>query len=96
MGSFFQKVASVDPIAQAFNLPGSKSYVNSQIQSHMGSTTGPYAGVTPTLAGANAGYLPGGPGAIAGWQAPQPWHQGGFLRCIAGHRILDAFGLRRE
>ncbi len=37
-----------------------------QTQAPSGQTQGPYTGVTPTLAGANAGYQAGGPGAIGG------------------------------
>jgi hypothetical protein len=76
---FFGKLASVDPIAQALNLPGSHDYVNAQINAHMPSTAGPYSGQAPTLAGANAGYAPGGPGADPMWRQAQPWHQGGLL-----------------
>lgn len=81
---FFGKLASVDPLAQAFNLPGSHDYANAQIRAHMPSTAGPYSGQAPTLAGANAGYLPGGPGADPMWRQPQPWHQGGLLGAMQG------------
>ena len=75
MGSnnFFSKLASVDPVAQAFHLPGSQSYKQGQASAQAGASAqvgGPYSGVTPTLAGANAGYAPGGPGATVGWR---PW-----------------------
>jgi hypothetical protein len=69
MGSFFQKMASYDPLAHALHLPGANKYEQQQASAANGrSGGGPYAGVTPTLAGANAGYAPNGPGANAGWQ----------------------------
>lgn len=78
MGStnFFSKLASVDPIAQALNLPGAHKYAQAQAQD-VQSNAGPYAGQTPTLAAANAGYAPGSTaqGAQAGWtpiQATSP------------------------
>lgn len=65
MGSsnFFAKLASVDPLAQALHLPGSNKYAQQEAQdANSTGAVGPYAGVTPTLAGANSGYAPGGPG----------------------------------
>ncbi len=48
-----------------------------QTQAPSGQTQGPYTGVTPTLAGANAGYQAGGLGAIGGIpnapNAPNPY-----------------------
>jgi hypothetical protein len=66
--NFFSKLASYDPLAQAFNLPGSGKYAQQQQQNAAGaSSAGPYAGVAPTLAAANAGYAPGGPGSNPGY-----------------------------
>ena len=88
MGSFFEKVASVDPVAQALHLPGSTSYENSQMQQQQQAAQanglGPYARVAPTLAAANAGYVQGGPGATPGWQPYQYKNQGGFLGTLQG------------
>lgn len=72
MGSdnFFSKVASIDPLAQALNLPGAHKYAQAVAQRNAGDTDvngGAYTGIAPTLAAANAGYKPGGPGAPAGW-----------------------------
>jgi hypothetical protein len=77
MGSdnFFSKIASIDPLAQALNLPGAHKYAQSQAQARAGQTDangGAYTGVAPTLAGANAGYAPGGPGATVGFAPTQP------------------------
>src|SRR5277367_1185280 len=78
MGStnFFSKLASVDPIAQALDLPGAHKYAQAQAQD-VQTNPGPYAGQTPTLAAANVGYAPGttAQGATPGWtpnQATQP------------------------
>jgi hypothetical protein len=73
MGSdnFFSKVASIDPLAQALHLPGSQKYAQAVAQRNAGATDvngGAYTGIAPTLAAANAGYTPGGPGAPVGWQ----------------------------
>jgi hypothetical protein len=73
MGSdnFFSKIASMDPLAQALNLPGAHKYAQAVAQRNAGATDvngGAYTGITPTLAAANAGYQPGGPGASPGWQ----------------------------
>lgn len=74
MGStnFFSKLASVDPLAQALNLPGAHKYAQAQAQD-VQSNAGPYAGQTPTLAAANVGYAPGttAQGAQAGWTPTQ-------------------------
>lgn len=77
MGSdnFFSKIASIDPLAQALDLPGAHKYAQSQAQDAAGQTDtngGAYTGIAPTLAGANAGYQPGGPGALAGFAPTQP------------------------
>jgi hypothetical protein len=88
MGTFFEKVASVDPVAQALHLPGSTSYENSQMQQQQQAAEanglGPYARVAPSLAGANAGYVQGGPGATPGWQPYQYQSQGGLLGKLQG------------
>lgn len=77
-GTFFSKLASVDPLAQALHLPGAGKYAQLQARDDAGSSgAGPYAGVTPTLAGANAGYLPGGPGANEHWTQWHPSAPGG-------------------
>ncbi len=81
--NFFSKIASIDPIAQALNLPGAHSYAQAQANAHLPASNGPYTGVTPTLAGANAGYAPGGPGANM-WTQPTPWHQGGLFGTLQG------------
>jgi hypothetical protein len=71
-GSFFaplQRLASHDPLAGALNLPGSHTYANYQNQRLMNSPYSintPYQGAAATLAGANAGYQAGGPGANVG------------------------------
>ena len=73
--SFFTKLASVDPIAQALDLPGAHKQAQAQAQRNAGQTDtngGAYTGIGATLAGANAGYAPGGPGAPAGWAPTQP------------------------
>jgi len=75
MGSFFTKLASVDPIAQALDLPGAHKQAQAQAQDAAGQTDtngGAYTGINPTLAGANAGYAPGGPGATVGFAPTQP------------------------
>lgn len=82
MGStnFFSKLASVDPLAQALHLPGSNKYAQAEASANAGSSAangGPYAGVAPTLAGANGGYSPGGPGSNADWHQWAPTQPGG-------------------
>jgi hypothetical protein len=77
MGSdnFFSKIASIDPLAQALDLPGAHKYAQSQAQDAAGQTDtngGAYTGVNATLAGANAGYAPGGPGSTPGFAPTQP------------------------
>lgn len=77
MGStnFFSKLASIDPLAQALNLPGAHKYAQAQAQSNAGATDtngGAYTGINATLAGANAGYAPGGPGSTPGFAPTQP------------------------
>jgi|ERR1700761_2167460 hypothetical protein len=80
MGSdnFFSKVASIDPLAQALNLPGAHKYAQSQAQD-VQTNAGPYAGVTPTLADANAGYAPGSADAQQGWTPNQATTPGNSL-----------------
>jgi hypothetical protein len=70
-GQFFaplQHLANDDPLAKTLNLPGSHTYANQQNQDieNMSMGQGGYAGVAPTLAGANAGYAAGGPGSTFG------------------------------
>lgn len=84
MGSsnFFSKFASIDPLAQALNLPGAHKYAQQQAKDEAGkagASGGAYTGVAPTLAGANAEYAPGGPGATVGWSQYQPHAQGGLF-----------------
>lgn len=65
MGSdnFFAKIASIDPIAHVLHLPGANTAANAEAEAANNTgAVGPYAGDTATLAGANAGYAPGGPG----------------------------------
>jgi len=88
MGSdnFFSKLASVDPLAQALDLPGAHKYAQSQAQDAAGQTDtngGAYTGIQASLAGANAGYAPGGPGATPGFMPTQPTG-GAFTRGILG------------
>lgn len=71
-GTFFSKIASYDPLAQALHLPGSQSYVNyKQAQAdenQPGAHSGPYSGVSPTLGAAQAGYAPDGAGSNSQWK----------------------------
>jgi hypothetical protein len=82
MGStnFFSKLASVDPLAQALDLPGAHKYAQAQAQD-VQTNPGPYAGQTPTLAAANAGYVPGSTaqGAQVGWTPNQMTTPGNAL-----------------
>jgi hypothetical protein len=81
--NFFSKIASMDPIAQALNLPGAHKYAQQQAQDEAGragASAGPYRGVTPTLAAANAGYTAGGPGATEGWQQYVPHDPSNFFQ----------------
>jgi hypothetical protein len=85
-GTFFSKVASMDPLANALHLPGADKYRQQQASANAGSSAinaGPYQGVAPTLAGANAGYAAGGPGAQAGWRPFTPSAPGGFFNRFA-------------
>lgn len=67
--TFFSKLASYDPLAHAMHLPGASKYEAAQASNAAGqSGGGPYAGVAPTLAAANAGYQPGGVGANQDWK----------------------------
>jgi hypothetical protein len=77
MGSnnLFSRFASIDPLAQALNLPGAHKYAQSQAQDAAGQTDtngGAYTGINASLAGANAGYKPGGPGSTVGFAPTQP------------------------
>lgn len=79
-GTFFSKVASVDPLAQALHLPGANKYAQQQASADAGTSAyGPYTGVAPTLAGANAGYAANGPGATPGYTPWAPTQQGGLF-----------------
>jgi len=79
-GTFFSKVASVDPLAQALHLPGADKYAQQEAEdANSTGAVGPYAGVTPTLAAANAGYAPGGPGANANYVPFSAKQPGGFF-----------------
>lgn len=78
--NFFAKFASIDPLAQALHLPGSDKYRQQQAQdANSTGAVGPYAGVTPTLAGANGGYAPGGVGANANYVPFQAKSPGGLF-----------------
>lgn len=82
MGStnFFSKLASVDPLAQALHLPGSTKYAQQEANdANSTGAVGPYAGVTPTLAGANGGYAPGGPGSNPDWKPFAAQRPGGLF-----------------
>jgi hypothetical protein len=76
--NFFSKLASVDPLAQALNLPGAHKYAQAQAQD-VQTNAGPFAGKTPTLADANAGYAPGSAGAQVGWTPNQASAPGNSL-----------------
>jgi hypothetical protein len=87
MGSenFFAKFASIDPLAQALHLPGAHKYAQQQARDRAGQTDtngGAYTGVDATLAGANAGYRPGGPGATPGFVPTQPSGGGGLFGAL--------------
>ena len=88
MGSdnFFSKIASVDPIAQALNMPGAHKYAQAQAQD-VQTNPGAYAGVAPTLAAANAGYAPGtvAQGAQQGWTPNQAAGGGNGLFNLLQH-----------
>ena len=84
--NFFAKVADVDPVAQALHLPGSGAAQKGRLdRANAANSTGPYTGVAPTLAGANAGYVPGGPGANTDWKPFNLGNVGGgfFSRAAA-------------
>jgi hypothetical protein len=70
--NFFAKAASIDPLAQALNLPGAHKYAQAQAQD-VQTNAGPYAGQTPTLAASKEGYTPGATnvGAAPGWTPNQ-------------------------
>jgi len=83
--SFFSKFAATDPIAQALGVPGANKYKQAQAQAAAGQTDtngGPYTGIAPTLAAANAGYRPGGPGAPVGWAPTQPSAPSGIMNLM--------------
>lgn len=80
--NYFAKFASIDPLAQALHLPGANKYVQSQASQNAGTSAangGPYTGITPTLAAANAGYAAGGPGSNTQWQQWAPSNPGGVM-----------------
>lgn len=86
-GTFFSKFASMDPLANALHLPGANKYSQQQLSNMNGASaanSGPYGGIAPTLAGANAGYRPGGPGANTSWQTWTPTGLSGLQRIAAG------------
>lgn len=70
MGSFASKLYTYDPLTQLgvnkYTDPVGDSLFGNYSKSSGPGTPGPYAGVTPTLAAANAGYGTGGPGATPG------------------------------
>lgn len=83
--NFFAKLASIDPLAQALNMPGAHKYAQAQAQTAAGQTDtngGAYTGVAPTLAGANAGYAPGGPGSTPGFMPTRPQGSGGLFGAL--------------
>jgi hypothetical protein len=63
--SFFSMLADKSPLFHALHLPGVDKYSQSQNRAAINNSNGttPYGGVAPSLAGANAGYTAGGPGA---------------------------------
>jgi hypothetical protein len=76
----------MDPLAQALNLPGAHKYAQSQAETEAGkagASGGPYSGVQATLAGANAGYVPGGPGSTVGWSQYQAHDPSNFFQKAA-------------
>ena len=90
MGSsnFFSKIASIDPLAQALNLPGAHKYAQAQAQA-VQTNAGPYAGTTPTLADANAGYAPGSAHAQVGWVPNQATGSTGLFGKLQGAANLS-------
>ncbi len=83
--NFFAKLASIDPLAQALHLPGAHKYAQAQAQRAAGQTDtngGAYTGIDATLAGANAGYAPGGPGSTPGFVPTQPDRVGGLFGAL--------------
>jgi hypothetical protein len=73
--SFFSKMQAMNPLAQILDMPGAHKYAQGQAQDAAGQTDtngGAYTGINATLAGANAGYRPGGPGATVGFAPTQP------------------------
>lgn len=93
MGSsnFFSKFASIDPLAQALHLPGSDKYAQQEAEdANSTGAVGPYAGVTPTLAGANSGYAPGGPGANSNYVPFSAQRPGGIFGTL--QRLASASG----
>lgn len=92
-GTFFSKIASVDPLAQALHLPGSTKYAQLEQSQNAGSSAangGPYTGVTPTLAAAAQGYQAGGVGSNGDWRAWTPTAPGGLFG--TAQRISSAVG----
>lgn len=81
-GTFFSKIASVDPLAQALHLPGASKYAQLEQSKNAGGSAangGPYTGVAPTLAAASEGYVPGGTGANKQWSNWAPTAPGGLF-----------------
>lgn len=102
--NFFSKFASIDPLAQALHLPGAHKYAQQQAQDRAGQTDtngGAYTGIDASLAGANAGYAPGGPGSTPGFTPIQPSSGGGLFGALqkgsnlAGNSMphIDANGI---
>jgi hypothetical protein len=92
-GTFFSKIASVDPLAQALHLPGATKYAQLEQSQNAGTSAangGAYTGAAPTLAASQAGYVPGGPGANAQWQQWTPSRPGGLFG--GAQRISAAVG----
>ena len=64
--TFFSKIAGDDILAGKLGLPGANKYQQYEVsQQQQKAAQTPYMGVTPTLAAANQGYVPGGVGSIA-------------------------------
>lgn len=92
-GTFFSKIASVDPLAHALHLPGANKYAQVEATKDAGQSAAngqAYTGVAPTLAAANAGYAAGGPGSNADWHPWTPNAPGGIFG--AAQRVSSAVG----
>jgi hypothetical protein len=81
-GTFFSKIASVDPLAQALHLPGATKYAQLEQSQNAGGSAangGPNTGVAPSLAGASSGYTTASPGANTQWTPWTPTRPGGLF-----------------